>query len=156
MVYQTNNCEVMSILLAKETFPSNPNMKTVNFANLKNPQKQVFLTANMVTDSRTGGIGPDLVYRDPWGNPYIISFDINYDDKTRDAFYRKSTISQVKAGEATGLNGLANSNPADINGDFFDCSGKVMVWSAGPDKMVDPSAKANVGANKDNILSWKP
>ena len=30
-----------------------------------------------------------------------------------------------------------------------------MVWSAGPDKLVDPNVKANVGANKDNVLSWK-
>ena len=30
-----------------------------------------------------------------------------------------------------------------------------MIWSAGPDKMIDPNSKANLGANKDNILSWK-
>jgi prepilin-type N-terminal cleavage/methylation domain-containing protein len=151
--YQTNNCEVMSILLAKETFPNDPNRKTVNYQSLKNPQKQVFLTANMVTDTRTGGVGPDLVYRDPWGNPYIISFDLSYDEKTRDSFYRLQKVSQSNA--AIGLNGLANSNPSSPNGDFFDLGSKVMVWSAGPDKLVDPNAKANIGANKDNVLSWK-
>ncbi len=31
-----------------------------------------------------------------------------------------------------------------------------MIWSAGPDKMVDPDAAADSGANKDNILSWRP
>jgi len=37
----------------------------------------------------------------------------------------------------------------------------VMVWSAGPDKMVDPNkymlpiGKADKGANKDNVVSWK-
>jgi len=31
----------------------------------------------------------------------------------------------------------------------------VMVWSAGPDKMIDPTKGATVGANRDNILSWK-
>jgi hypothetical protein len=30
-----------------------------------------------------------------------------------------------------------------------------MVWSAGPDKQVDPNTKATLGVNKDNILSWK-
>lgn len=30
-----------------------------------------------------------------------------------------------------------------------------MVWSAGPDGMIDPKNQANKGANKDNILSWK-
>ena len=29
-----------------------------------------------------------------------------------------------------------------------------MVWSAGPDKMIDPGAPADKGVNKDNILSW--
>ncbi len=152
IVYQTNNCEIMAILLARETFPNNPGIKTVNYGNLKNPQKTVFLTANIVTDSRNGGIGPDLVYRDPWGNPYIISLDLNFDEKTRDGFYRLAKVSQSKG--AVGLNGLANSDP-DPNTDNFECGSRVMVWSAGPDKMVDPTAKANAGANKDNILSWK-
>jgi hypothetical protein len=30
-----------------------------------------------------------------------------------------------------------------------------MVWSAGPDKLIDPGAQATLGANKDNVLSWK-
>jgi hypothetical protein len=30
-----------------------------------------------------------------------------------------------------------------------------MVWSAGPDKLIDPNVGANSGANKDNIVSWK-
>ena len=30
-----------------------------------------------------------------------------------------------------------------------------MVWSAGPDGMIDPNSPATKGANKDNILSWK-
>jgi len=152
--YQTNNCEVMAILLAKETYPYDPNVRTVNYQNVKNPQKRVFLTANMVTDTRTGGVGPDLVYRDPWGNPYIISFDLSYDEKTRDAFYRLKQVSQSNG--AAGFNGLANSTLGSPNGDFFDCGSRFMVWSAGPDKMIDPSVKANVGANKDNVLSWKP
>ncbi len=153
--YQTNNCEVMAILLAKETFPYDPTVKTVNFGNLKNPQRQVFLTANLVADSRSGGVGPDLVYRDPWGNPYIISFDITYDDKTRDAFYRSAKVSQTKPGSAIGYDGLANSTTSP-NSDSFDYGRKVMVWSAGPDKMVDPNNNAHSGVNKDNVLSWKP
>jgi hypothetical protein len=30
----------------------------------------------------------------------------------------------------------------------------IMVWSAGPDKVVDPTVQANAGANKNNVLSW--
>ena len=126
--YQTNNCEVMAILLAKETFPDDPNGRTVNYQNLKNPQRQVFLTANMVTDTRTGGVGPDLVYRDPWGNPYIISFDLSYDEKTRDSFYRLQKVSQSNG--ATGFNGLANSNPATRTGISLIAAAR--SWSGPP------------------------
>ena len=53
-------------------------------------------------------------------------------------------------------------NPVSISGKHvFEANSPVMVWSAGPDKMIDPNigggaaGKANRGANKDNILSWK-
>jgi hypothetical protein len=38
----------------------------------------------------------------------------------------------------------------------YEANEPVMVWSAGPDKMIDPTKPANAGVNKDNILSWKP
>ena len=101
------------------------------------------------------GVGQDGVYRDPWGSPYIISMDVNYDEKCRDAFYKLQSISQSAAGNPTGWNGLVNSVDANGNGDHFECNGGIMVWSVGPDKMVDTGNKANLGANKDNILSWK-
>jgi hypothetical protein len=50
-----------------------------------------------------------------------------------------------------GLNGLVNP---DSTPDNFQYHGKVMVWSAGPDKTIDPKLPANQDANKDNILSW--
>ena len=43
----------------------------------------------------------------------------------------------------------------------FEANAPVMVWSAGPDRMIDPNAaneldgKATRGVNKDNVLSWK-
>jgi hypothetical protein len=30
-----------------------------------------------------------------------------------------------------------------------------MVWSAGPDGKINGSAAANLGENKDNVLSWR-
>jgi hypothetical protein len=38
---------------------------------------------------------------------------------------------------------------------LYELGSSIMVWSAGPDKMVDPNAAANTGANKDNVLTWK-
>jgi hypothetical protein len=41
-----------------------------------------------------------------------------------------------------------------LYGQFPQYHGKVMVWSAGPDKAIAPGLPANQRANKDNILSW--
>src|SRR5688572_20250552 len=72
--YQANNSEVVAILLARTNGRS-----TSNFENLRNPEKFVFLNARIVADTKSPGVGPDGVYRDPWGNPYIISLDLNGD-----------------------------------------------------------------------------
>ena len=152
--YQTNNSEIISVLLDMETFPNN-GAPTINKGHLKNPQRNPFLNATRVSDNTSPGIGNDLVFRDPWGTPYIISLDLNYDEKTRDSFYRMKSVSQANPAQpANGYFGLVNSmQPFRPN--FYEANNKVMVWSAGPDKMIDPNAPANQGANKDNVLSWK-
>lgn len=152
--YKANNSEVMAILMDKETVPLN-GTNTVNAGHVKNPQKTSFLNPIIVSDQVSPGVGSDLVYRDPWGNPYIMSFDINNDDITHDAFYRMRTVSQDPSQQNAkiGFWGLVNSQG---NQDYFGLSGSVMVWSAGPDKRINSHLAANQGANKDNVLSWKP
>ncbi|HTL57500.1 MAG TPA: hypothetical protein VL361_17575, partial [Candidatus Limnocylindrales bacterium] len=149
--YQTNNAEVMAVLLDLENYANGK--PTINKGHIKNPQRSPFLNAKSVGDAVQPGIGIDGVYRDPWGNPYIISFDLSYDERARDALYEKKAVSQQN--QQSGFNGLNNSSDPAGNGDHFEASTTVLIWSAGPDKMIDPTAKANVGANKDNILSWK-
>jgi prepilin-type N-terminal cleavage/methylation domain-containing protein len=163
--YQTNNAEVMAVLMDVESWPSVG--ATINKDHVKNPQRKGYLNASMAGNNTSPGIGQDGIYRDPWGNPYIITVDLNYDEKARDAFYRSPKVSQDPAGGNRGLNGLilkvdSNGNPISINGSqVFEANDKVMVWSAGPDKMIDPNTagaldgKANKGANKDNVVSWK-
>ncbi len=158
LAYQANNSEVMSILLDKEYFQNGT--KTVNFGHVKNPQKNVFLNASMASDNNSPGIGPDLVYRDPWGNPYIITLDLNSNEKARDSFYGRAAVSQVTSGQPQGYFGLFNAQTVGSaspsgSSDYYEASSPVMIWSAGPDKTVDPAAKANSGANKDNVLVWK-
>jgi prepilin-type N-terminal cleavage/methylation domain-containing protein len=159
--YQTNNSEVMSVLLDVEHWPASPGVATINLGHAKNPSKTHYLNATVatVTGSVPGpGIGPDGVYRDPWGNPYIITIDLNYDDKARDALYRLPMVSTDLSDPGTtpprrGLNGLIAKM---INGSpVYEANAPVMVWSAGPDRMIDPAKGATVGANKDNVLSWK-
>jgi prepilin-type N-terminal cleavage/methylation domain-containing protein len=150
--YMADNSEVMAILLDLETYPLT-GVSTANKGHIKNPQKTQFLNATMAGDSISPGVGKDLVYRDPWGNPYIITMDLNYDEKTRDALYRNAVVSQ-QSGQS-GFNGLINSIDPSGAGNHFDEAGTIMVWSAGPDRKMQSNLKANVGFNKDNILSWK-
>lgn len=151
--YQTNNAEVMAILLNLITFPAD-GRGTCNTNFSRNPQKTVFLTARRVTGT-TGvpGVGDDLVYRDPWGNPYIITIDYNYDDKCRDGFYRNSLMS--KQSNSKGFNGLFNSVDPNGSTDNFEANVPVMVWSLGPDGDIDYLTNAISGKNKDNVLSWQ-
>ena len=164
------NSEVIGILMNLTNFQNSVATENTNYQ--KNPQQTIFLGAKM---SGYNPMNPDLqppggvdvtgVYRDPWGNPYVISMDLNYDEQCRDAFYSLSTVSNpnpIPPGVAygnPGLNGLVN--PDITRADGYQYHGKVMVWSAGPDKMIDPTAdpagggSANSGANKDNILSWQ-
>lgn len=149
--YYPNNSETIAILMDLTNYPIN-GLATTNANYAKNPQKTAFLQAHMVSDTKSPGVGPDLVYRDPWGNPYIISYDLNYDGKTRDVFYRLTTVSQ-QAGQ-TGYNGLFNANLAS-NANAFEVNDTVMVWSLGPDKKLDMNHNAIQGFNKDNVLSWR-
>jgi len=155
--YMANNSEVMAILMDIETYPGSGGA-TVNKGHVKNPQKTQFLNATMASDTTSPGVGKDLVYRDPWGNPYIITMDLNYDEKARDAFYRNFQVSQLppplNPSGRNGFNGLFNPVDSGGTGPHFEAPTTVMVWSAGPDKKVQ-FGPANVGYNKDNILSWK-
>ena len=151
--YNTNNSEVMAILMDI----TNTTITAVNQNHQKNPQQTVFLNAKMTGDTNSPGVGTDLVYRDPWGNPYIITMDLSYDEQCKDAFYRLKTVSQKPSppdnGQA-GYNGLFNPDTGG-NTDNFLYHGKVMVWSAGPDGQIYSGKAANLPPNLDNILSWQ-
>jgi prepilin-type N-terminal cleavage/methylation domain-containing protein len=143
--YSTNNNEVMAILMDWDKYPNGT--ATCNPNHVKNPQRnKAYLSAKMVGDSVSPGVGQDGIYRDPWKNPYIITMDLNSDDKARDGFYSDKTTVSVN-----GANGLILNSA----GTYYEFNGPVMVWSAGPDGKVDKTQAANQGANKDNVLSWK-
>jgi len=154
--YQTNNAEIMAVLMDMEKYPNG--LFTINKDHVKNPQRTKYLNATLVSDTTSPGIGLDGVYRDPWGNPYIITVDLNNDEKARDAFYSTIVVSEDASSASnpkSGLNGLIAGKDKN-NNVVYEANTPVMVWSAGPDKMIDPGSKANVGVNKDNVCSWKP
>jgi prepilin-type N-terminal cleavage/methylation domain-containing protein len=152
------NSEVISILMDYTTFPNNPGQSTVNLNHVKNTQQTQFLHPTMAPDTSSPGVGPDLVYRDPWGNPYVITMDLNFDGQCNDSFYDLQKVSQNNGN--VGFYGLFNNvDPANNIGNHFQFHGQVMVWSVGPKvgslQGVDPGSAANAGANKNHALSWQ-
>ena len=139
-----SNAEVITILMDLTNYPNGT--ATVNTNHLKNSQRTIFLDAKMsgydpsIPDLQPpGGVDINGVYRDPWGNPYVISLDLNYDEMCRDAFYCSNAVSSPSAPTATnpGLNGLVS--PDTGAGNNFQYHGTVLVWSAGPDRKIDPT-----------------
>lgn len=144
--YNTNNSEVLAILMDVKDW------QTGAKGNKENRQGTSFFNPKPSSSVKSGGLGPDGVFRDPFGNPYIITLDLNYDGQARDAFYRNAAVSRDE-----GTRGVLGSFQAVPNvNDSFEVRRPVLVWSFGPDKQANPalSALAN-GVNKDNILSWK-
>ena len=149
--YHPNNDVVMAILLAQEFYQNG--QPTVNKDHIRNPQRTAFLNAKMVGDTTSPGVGTDLVYRDPWGTPYFITFDMNNDEKCRDVFYCKPGVSEDPVTHLP-INGLIKRT--DSSGKLvYEANSPIMVWSAGPDKKVNIGLPANQGVNKDNVVSWK-
>ncbi len=160
-----NNSNVVAILMDLQNYPNGT--ATSNNAHVYNPKQVKYLNAklsgydpiNSPTPNPPGGVDNTGIYRDPWGNPYIITMDLSYDDQSSDIFYCLKDVSQQNG--QTGFNGLVNATDPGGAGNHFLFHGKVMVWSAGLDGKVavtDGSSnpvKANAGVNKDNILSWK-
>jgi prepilin-type N-terminal cleavage/methylation domain-containing protein len=153
-----NNSNVVSILMDLTAFPSGV-PTPANNNHQKNPKQVKYLNAKLSGyDPSTqqlnppGGVDNNGIYRDPWGNPYIITMDLSYDEQCSDLFYCQQKVSQSSG--QSGYNSLVNVTDNGGNGDHFLYHGKVMVWSAGPDGKMDSTAAANAGFNKDNVLSW--
>ena len=110
---------------------------TCNTNHVKNPKQVKYLNAKMSAYPQNpaspeldppGGVDRNGIYRDPWGNPYVITMNTSYNEQgTSDLFYSKQVVSQSSS--QTGFNGLFNP-VAPGNSDNFLCHGKVMtlVW----------------------------
>lgn len=149
--YEANNSELTAALLDLTQFADGK--PTVNANHALNPRHVLFLNAK---SGDAGAMGADGVFRDPWGNPYIITVDLNRDGYCRDALYRLDSVSKISGG--SGYDGLT-SNGGTPNA--FEANTSVMMWSLGPDGYADANLKANQNdavtgkGNADNILSWK-
>jgi prepilin-type N-terminal cleavage/methylation domain-containing protein len=163
-VIYTNNSVVMAILLDYTNYPNNylNGTWTDNTNYQKNPKQNVYVQVKPSGwDPTKGGppqpgLGNDLVYRDPWGNPYVITMDLNDDNAALDPFYQWPGVSSsTQAPGGSGLNGLSSQSLNGGNNNVYAFHGNVMVWSAGPDGQIDYTNTAIQGLNKDNVVSWQ-
>ena len=127
--YQANNAEIIAVLRPS----GNPSFTTL--FNTLNPRRVALFNAKDAIAPNGPGVGADGVLRDPFGNPYIITLDLNDDNICQDGFYYPLT----QRTEGTGLL----------------IPGQVMIWSFGPDGKANDSVARKAGENKDNILSWE-
>jgi len=116
----------------------------VNAGHVRNTRRHQFFNAKMVSGSGSGVSSDDYVFRDPWGNPYIVSMDMDGNDQTIDKVYGKS-----------GGPGLVLITPPAPTPSYYVLNGHIMIWSFGPDGQADPTGNPNDGVNKDNVLGWQ-
>lgn len=92
-----------------------------------NPKKIVFLETKIAKKSGTNwvnGVAPDGNFYDPWGTPYYIRIDCDYNGQVRSPYNDNDKIRKT-----------------------------VMAWSAGRDKKHAYNRPDDT-ANKDNVTSW--
>jgi prepilin-type N-terminal cleavage/methylation domain-containing protein len=117
VTYQNDNAEVIAILRDDNYFPESNNASL----HIYNPQQTPFFNAKVAIDNNSPGIGPDDVFRDPWGSPYIITLDLNYDFKCFD--YTLATMYS---------NDFPTPSPQTLL-----VPGEAVVWSFGPMKTIN-------------------
>jgi prepilin-type N-terminal cleavage/methylation domain-containing protein len=131
--YQNNNSEVIAILRDDTNiWPEFTN----NAVHVYNPQQTSFFNAKTAPDTNSSGIATNDVFLDVWGNPYIITLDLNYDSKCFDF-----TLNQMYQ--------LNNTPPLLV-------PGEAIVWSFGPDKTIhtnEPLNSASAPFNKQTIVT---
>jgi prepilin-type N-terminal cleavage/methylation domain-containing protein len=131
----STNSDIMIILMDVD--------KGINAGHVRNPQQHALFEPKMAKNQGDSGLSTaDYQFRDPWGNPYIISLDMNYDGHVRDAFYQNKTN--------VGLTTNSTSQG------WYEFNGNVMIWSVGPDARVNTAdLTGSKLENTDNILSWQ-
>jgi prepilin-type N-terminal cleavage/methylation domain-containing protein len=147
--FDNSNAEIMGALLNRTVWANGE--ASFNNDYVMNPKKQPYLEVKESSGINQSGLGEDGVYRDPWGVPYIVTLDLDYDGRCMDAFYRLASVSWSGAGDK-GLNGLFRVPGGMADG--FMASKKAMVWSFGADTAINAGQRADAGVNRDNLLSW--
>jgi len=148
LTYSTDppNSDAILILI------DNTELSDVNKNHRANYKKTRYFEPKMTGNYDDQGIGPDGIFRDPFGNPYVITVDLNNDDMCSDHVHELPGISGIPS-EKIGHHGLMRES---IEGkELFVLPATVMVWSVGPDREFSSGLNAKEGTNYDNIIGWQ-
>jgi len=128
--FSETNTDVIVILMDVDQFAN------VNHA--RNPEKHALLNpGSLKASTNAPGVSRiDYNFRDPWGNPYIIAFDLDYDNKVD------------VPNSPSAQNPIFNPYP------YEKIPRGVIIWSQGPDGKADFLADPQK-VNKDNIKNWE-
>ncbi|MDQ6766055.1 MAG: type II secretion system GspH family protein [Verrucomicrobiota bacterium] len=99
-----------------------------------NPKRIVFINPQDAKDSSSprGGMGPstDAQFYDPWGKPYVVSIDSDYNNEVTNPYSGNAgAIPRLRAG--------------------------VIAWSLGKDRATQSGGDKNAGTNRDDVISWQ-
>lgn len=138
--WKMKNSDLMYILLSEDGGG--------NAKHARNPKKKKYVSpkeSGTATDVQgIPGLSGSKIYRSPFGNEFIVSMDVDRNGYCGDIYY---------GGKKNEVQGLINSP----GGKFKALRGDVMIWTAGPDKLIesDPKAAGTANPDIDNILSWQ-
>ena len=129
--YKNCNAELIAILQTTNLVATNT---LIGFSGTFNPRQIRFADPKRTAGETSHGLDPNGLFRDPWGNPYIVTLDLDDNDLCVDGFYGPFLKPQpgIKA--------------------------SVLIWSFGPDgrvKRKEDGGTLKGEENKDNILSWE-
>jgi prepilin-type N-terminal cleavage/methylation domain-containing protein len=135
--YKESNREIMAMLAKTNLVTINP--RVIDLTIKYNPRQIGFFQPKYSESLTTAGLGPDGVFRDPWGTPYVITLDLDDDNISMDGLY---SWLLKNVGTDPGIRG------------------SVLIWSFGPDRAAGRTGAGGNplgpkdGPNKDNVLSW--
>ena len=137
--FSQGNADIIVTLMDVDAF-ANANHK-------RNPERHAFLSAGVLKEgTNSAGVSrTDYNFRDPWGNPYIIAFDLNYDNK----------VNVPDDNETDSV----NADPNHPKYPYKNIPRAILIWSKGPDGRsengIPGPTRGSEPLNKDNIKSWE-
>lgn len=127
--YQNVNSEVIAILTDAAFWPESNSVSP----HMYNTRSGSLFNARRTSDTNSPGIDPYYILRDPWGLPYIITLDLNYDGKCVDPIWTSDTV-------------MGNNIPI---------AGSSAIWSFGPYKTISRTQPGTSAVNKYAVKSWQ-